>query len=555
MRHFTWICIALFTLAACGGGGGGTQMVNMPPPVMGEPEPEPEPPLDPPFGGCAGDACTAEEIADIHRHNQQAIRLRQKEDAKRLELSLQKAIHAQQASVVAYDLLSEHEAIYGTGGPSADPQPNPGRGTLRLGTNDPYPVTDYISVGTLPRRLSEWQAFNGFAAFREGKQFTRTVTTTRDDVTIQYGTDEGYPWTHTVKKYLDALDVRAEEMNRHAVVRMREGSTAEEVDLAVRAMQAINSALPSEYRMRMASNEKPDGEDPAAHEITVTFAPINEWPGWETTGPSAVVGWARSVGGTLGAEVWIHGPVVMSPDSPDHSRLTTMIHEFMHALGFWDHVEDGIGVSPDDGVHYGEGSSLLEAGAPPPYGNGAALYPVDKAALLAAFTNPYDLAGWTNESLQIHGRLPLGDVPLDFGATYRNGQATAWGLGEAPKRYLADNPQLTGTVTWDGTLLGFTPTAQSVTGEASIGVNLANLNGRADFTNLETWAGGLGEQGTGTMWRDGYLGYTIAVTGNTFTQTGGDEGYVTGIFVGSAHEGATGTVERADLTGAFGATR
>ena len=439
----------ILLLVACGGGGGSSRPVAI--------VPETPSSLEPPFEGCSADPCTPEDIAAIHRHNQQAIRLRQKEDARRLQLPLQETKHAQQAPVVIYDLLSNHEIIYGTGGPSVvDPQPNPGRSTLRLGTNDPYPAPDYLSVGVMPRRLEEWRAFNGFPAFREGKRFITTATTTRDQININYGIEEGYPWTSTVREYLTSLGVRTEQINRQAIVRMREGSTEEELDLTVRAMQAINSALPIEYQMQMASDQKPYGEASASHEITVTFAPINQWPGWEGTGPSPVAGWARAVGEALGAEVWIRGPVVMRPDAPDSSRLGTMIHEFLHALGFWAHVERGIGVTPEQGV-YGEGSSLIEAGVPALYSNGGALYPVDRAALLAAFTDPENLGNWTQQSLQIHGTLALDGVPVDFGATSRNGHATAWALGEAPSTFLTDNPQLDGVVTWTGALLGFAP--------------------------------------------------------------------------------------------------
>lgn len=54
---------------------------------------------------------------------------------------------------------------------------------------------------------------------------------------------------------------------------------------------------------------------------------------------------------------------------------------------------------------------------------------------------------------------------------------------------------------------------------------------------------------------NGDLRYFIAVRGNTFRETGGDEGILTGIFVGRNHEGATGTLERTDLVGAFGGIR
>ena len=59
----------------------------------------------------------------------------------------------------------------------------------------------------------------------------------------------------------------------------------------------------------------------------------------------------------------------------------------------------------------------------------------------------------------------------------------------------------------------------------------------------------------GAVWGDGDLGYLITVNGNTFTRTGGDEGYLTGAFFGRRHEGMGGTLEREDLTAAFGGGR
>ena len=109
----------------------------------------------------------------------------------------------------------------------------------------------------------------------------------------------------------------------------------------------------------------------------------------------------------------------------------------------------------------------------------------------------------------------------------------------------------------DGTLLGLTPQAAPVTGDATIGVSLGTLTGRADFTSLEAWQPNAapGTAGTGTQWLDGDLGYAIRVQGNGFRETGGDAGRLSGIFVGSQHQGAAGTLERSDLTAAFGASR
>lgn len=122
---------------------------------------------------------------------------------------------------------------------------------------------------------------------------------------------------------------------------------------------------------------------------------------------------------------------------------------------------------------------------------------------------------------------------------------------------LAQNGGLAGTVSWSGVLLGFTPSRAAVAGDAEISVVMSSLRGRAECTNLESWGPNAapGVAGTGTVWLDGNLGYSIAVKGNTFREMGGDGGRLTGIFVGRDHEGVAGTLERGDLTAAFGASR
>ena len=111
---------------------------------------------------------------------------------------------------------------------------------------------------------------------------------------------------------------------------------------------------------------------------------------------------------------------------------------------------------------------------------------------------------------------------------------------------------------WTGSLAGLTPSAAVVLGDAKVGVDLTTLTGDAHFINLETWPTGSepGAAGSGAQWRDGDLSYTVSARGNTFIQTGGDDhGLVTGIFVGSGHEDMVGTLERDDLTAAFGGSR
>lgn len=61
--------------------------------------------------------------------------------------------------------------------------------------------------------------------------------------------------------------------------------------------------------------------------------------------------------------------------------------------------------------------------------------------------------------------------------------------------------------------------------------------------------------GTGTQWNTGELEYDLSVSSIFLRSTGGDEGTVNGVFYGYHHNTVGGTLERADLTAAFGAAR
>ncbi len=151
----------------------------------------------------------------------------------------------------------------------------------------------------------------------------------------------------------------------------------------------------------------------------------------------------------------------------------------------------------------------------------------------------------------------MGASRLAFGVRHGNGISVPWTTGSDPAMALADNRALRGTATWNGELLGFTPELASVRGNAEIAIALATMDGRADFTGMQSWAAGEepGALGTGSQWNTGTLGYTITVGGNYLRSTGGDDGTLHGRFYGNSHQGVAGTVERDDLTAAFGAQR
>ena len=144
-----------------------------------------------------------------------------------------------------------------------------------------------------------------------------------------------------------------------------------------------------------------------------------------------------------------------------------------------------------------------------------------------------------------------------IGVASRNGFAEPYATGFKPWVDLASNPILSGDVSWIGRLIGFTPLSEAVAGSAKLGIDLSTLSGNLDFTGLESWTANTipGEIGTGVMWEDGDLAYSVSVMNNAFFQTGGDEGIVTGSFFGSVHEDMGGTLERVDLSAAFVGTR
>ena len=93
-------------------------------------------------------------------------------------------------------------------------------------------------------------------------------------------------------------------------------------------------------------------------------------------------------------------------------------------------------------------------------------------------------------------------------------------------------------------------------GAAGLSVDLATLAGQLDFTGLEYWDDAEpAAVGSGSRFGSGVLNYTVQVSGNTFAQTGGDAGIVTGAFLGQGHEEMGGVLKRDDLTAAFGGSR
>jgi len=235
-------------------------------------------------------------------------------------------------------------------------------------------------------------------------------------------------------------------------------------------------------------------------------------------------------------------------------RVGVIAHELIHLLGR-NHVEPER--FPETLMVAGGSEALSEH----------ILHGLDREALHAVYgrlptgTTPEriadELGPWSDTAMHVRGELPIGTQQVVFGAALRNGLAQPWAVGPAPSTDLGNNAALSGSILWTGRLLGLTPQAETVAGGAEMAVDLLTMSGSLDLTGLEHWPANAapGPSGSGATWRDGRLGYRIAVRGNTFARTGGDAGVVTGAIFGSSHEGMGGVLVREDLSAGFGGRR
>ena len=377
---------------------------------------------------------------------------------------------------------------------------------------------------------------------RDGESAERVNDFLQRQAVLQYPDEPG-------SQYLDAF-------NQKPTIIIRETTENRYVDDIVKTVQLINTALPHDRKITISprrgfhpgsgindhvwSNYISDGE------IFVGIEPQDKWP-IEERPPVKVAG--VQTGYNSKSSIWAD-PVTAQNNASYIRKI--LAHEIGHALGLPEHIEPG------------EYRSIMNIRYQFPY-PAHILFQIDTDALYAIFSrfqevlggyklwDPNSLEPWTDTSFHLRGDLD----DVSFGASSRNGLLQPWAHGPSPETNLADNQALSGSATWAGRLLGFTSDSQSLAGAAGLTVNLATLTGRIDFTGLEHWGvyTAPGPVGSGTRWNDGDLRYSVIVRGNTFYQTGGDAGEVTGMLFGPNHEGMGGVVERADMSAGFAGKR
>ncbi len=337
------------------------------------------------------------------------------------------------------------------------------------------------------------------------------------------------------------------------VVRIRDTTPDRYIDDVIRVVQLINTALPYDKRIIVSSERAPrpgfqeswPNYIPNKH-IFVGIEPHGSWPPDEI--PPVRVAGVQFGGSSSGTYIWLNTDLLNNTNEV----RKVLAHELGHALGLLEHIEPG------------EYNSIMNTGYRGIFIPAHILHQIDTDALFALYTrfleqygtslyDPNKLGPWADVSFHLRGDIE--DVA--FGASSRNGLLQPWAFGPSPETQLVDNRALTGSVSWTGRLLGFTANSESLAGKADLSLNMGTLRGNIDFTNLEHWGvhAAPGAVGSGTRWNDGGLRYGVIVRGNSFVQTGGDAGEVTGMFFGAEHQAMGGVVERPDMSAGFAGVR
>ena len=386
----------------------------------------------------------------------------------------------------------------------------------------------------------------------------------RGDTTVRHGRLADGVGSSALSSYLaDGVGPTVRRYNTAPEVRVIGAATAADIEVVTSTVRLLNAALPEDAKMRMGSHlpgfslrdtvRSSGRRFVSGRELDNTIH-VEFIPSGQFYSDAGATSWSHFGDGVENSYIQFNRGANVYQDENSRRRVILLAHEIMHALGVYGY--DHVSVTFDT-IMEGTGDIYdLNQGTQQPR---SILYPVDREALRAIHSrldngdDPTEFGPWSSVSRHVIGN----DAHANFGVALRNGYAEPWAYGYKPITDLANNRTLGGRATWIGTLLGFTPQESTVTGDAQIGVNLSTMAGHADFTELESFPAGQapGEEGTGSRWLDGDLGYSISVRGNTFRETGGDDGRITGIFTGHRHEGAAGTLERSDLTAAFGASR
>lgn len=331
------------------------------------------------------------------------------------------------------------------------------------------------------------------------------------------------------------------------VIRPAVGTSNEVVGALVLAVQAMNAWLPYDQHIRIGP-QAPFTRDPT--QVATGEIILNESSVPLPDLSHDTLGFAHSDYTTNGQYLRA-GTILLTAalqNYPDDQIISVLLHEMLHTMGLYGHLDprdfpdtlmtsritDDVYLPPFDGLTLLMGYTQLRPNSSP--------------AEIAAT----DLGPWAENTPSFVGSIEA--CACVFGADLIGGHAVSWIAGEPPGMFVQDLG-LTGTATWVGKMVGWTTSQDAVWSDMTLDVSLDSFNGtyldgQVEFDNISFYE-------RGTRWGTGELAYDIGVAGGLYftSRLDNPEGYVFGAFAGTNLEGAVGTLEHPELTGAFGGTR
>ena len=394
----------------------------------------------------------------------------------------------------------------------------------------------YIGGDVEPReKLRRFGTVNGIThsmgASRDGVGKNRIENYDRD-LASSSPTDGFYPFITKPKIWLNS------NFNESLVA---EDTQAMETFIALfDSIRILNDVLPPEFQIEFAQQgDIFEGEG----SLEVKYVPADDIT--RECGGSAV---ACSIGHTSGTRTKYSNIIIPDNiDTSDHNNSrTVIIHELLHALGVRGHVDST--EFPDSIM--GKSGDFF----PNP---GFTIHRIDREVLQIMYmsqrtANYNDFGEWSDNSLHLVGASDDGHV--NFGIALFNGLPLPWARGTTPNSTLSQNNLITGTVSWDGTLLAFSGSSP-VIGTTELTVDMNNLASTQDLKFSDLYFLNRIESTSSDRWfPNRNINYDVTMSTYGFYHLSSN-GQVIGAFMGPRHEGMAGTLKRTDLVGAFGGTR
>ena len=312
----------------------------------------------------------------------------------------------------------------------------------------------------------------------------------------------------------------------------------------VESVQILNDALPPEFQIEIAGDYYYGGPLYEGDIVVAALSPVGIQ---EQCSRDAVACASNNI--PFFAD-YTRDAVLRIPNDFDASELafsrTVVVHELLHALGIRGHVDS---IEFPDSVMGTSGDFFPNLGF--------TIHRIDREVLQIMYmsqrTRTYnDWGEWSDTSLHIVGRSE--DEAVHFGVALFNGLPQPWARGKLPDSALADNTNLTGSVSWNGQLLGFSGPSP-IAGDVELEVALSSLDDPQDLRFRDIYFFNRFEsEGDDRWFPTRNLDYEVDIVDNQFTHSS-DDGLIRGVFLGPEHEGMAGTIKRTDLVGAFGGTR